>query len=258
MVGTGLAYAPKGLIGLLTPQANTTVEPEFAILCPPGYAAINARLTSPASQMVDRLSEYFSTLKSQIARFSNAPIDAYAFACTGSSYLAGREAEEAKCAEIEGRTGRSFIAAAGAVRDALETLGARRIGLVSPYPPDLDRASDAYWTSCGFEVTEAITITDASAPHPIYGISADRTLAAIRDMKGRAVDAIVLLGTGVPTLGPIRQTANSDGPPVLSSMLALAWRTIAALDGRPPERGDLLGWISGERWGQRFAAEVGA
>ena len=25
-------YAPKGLIGLLTPQANTTVEPEFSIL----------------------------------------------------------------------------------------------------------------------------------------------------------------------------------------------------------------------------------
>jgi len=140
----------------------------------------------------------------------------------------------------------------------LETLGVRRIGLVSPYPPDLDRASDAYWTSCGFEVTEAINITDTSAPHPIYGISADRTLAAIRDMKGRAVDAIVLLGTGVPTLGPIRQTATGNGPPVLSSMLALAWRTIAALDGRPPERGDLLRWISGERWGKRFATEVGA
>ena len=26
---TGLEYAPRGLIGALTPQANTTVEPEF-------------------------------------------------------------------------------------------------------------------------------------------------------------------------------------------------------------------------------------
>ena len=98
MVGTGLAYARKGLVGLLTPQANTTVEPEFAILCPPGYAAINARLTSPASQMLDRLSDYYSTLKSQIACFADAPIDAYAFACTGSSYLVGREPSE-PCAQ---------------------------------------------------------------------------------------------------------------------------------------------------------------
>ena len=40
-------YAPKGLVGVLTPQANTTVEPEYAILTPPGYAFINARMTSP-------------------------------------------------------------------------------------------------------------------------------------------------------------------------------------------------------------------
>jgi maleate cis-trans isomerase len=252
MVVTGLAYAPKGLIGLLTPQANTTVEPEFAILCSPGYAAINARLTSPARQMVDRLSEYFSSLESQIARFSNAPIDAYAFACTGSSYLAGREAERALCAKIETQTGRPFIAAARAVDEALTVLGAERIGLISPYPPELDRASTAYWTSCGFDVGDAINISDPLASHPIYGLPADRISSALDEMKGRGVDAVVLLGTGMPTLGPIRDAAEIDGPPVLSSMLALAWRTIAALDRRVPEQVDLRRWIAGELWVDRF------
>ena len=42
-----LEYAPQGLMGVLTPQANTTVEPEMQILLPPGFAYINARLTSP-------------------------------------------------------------------------------------------------------------------------------------------------------------------------------------------------------------------
>jgi maleate isomerase len=258
MAETGLAYAPMGLIGVLTPQANTTVEPEFAILCPSGYATITARLTSTAPQMVARLSEYFETVESQIARFSNAPIDAYAFACTGSSYLVGGEAQGAMCAEVEARTGRPFIAAAGAVREALTTLDAQRIGLISPYPPELDRASNAYWTSCGFDVAETISITaGSSAPHPIYGIPEERALGAVREMEGRRVEAIVLLGTGMPTLGAIRAAAELDGPPVLSSMLALAWRTIAVLDGRAPEQEDLLDWIAGKPWGERYAAHVG-
>ena len=38
-MGAALEYAPKGLLGVLTPQANTTVEPEFSILMPTGQVA---------------------------------------------------------------------------------------------------------------------------------------------------------------------------------------------------------------------------
>ena len=43
-----LEYAQDGLIGLMTPQANTTVEPEMGILLPPRMGMISARLTSPS------------------------------------------------------------------------------------------------------------------------------------------------------------------------------------------------------------------
>jgi maleate isomerase len=41
-----LAYARKGMLGVLTPQANTTVEPEFSALLPPATAMLTARLVS--------------------------------------------------------------------------------------------------------------------------------------------------------------------------------------------------------------------
>ena len=41
-------YARRGLVGTLTPQANTTVEPEFAVLWLPGIAMVNARMVSTA------------------------------------------------------------------------------------------------------------------------------------------------------------------------------------------------------------------
>ncbi len=102
---TALEYAPRGLIGTLTPQANTTVEPEFAILWPPGYAMINARLTSPESSIEARLRDYWATTASSLDQFANAPISAVAFGCTGASFLAGKVEEDALVAGIEAARG---------------------------------------------------------------------------------------------------------------------------------------------------------
>ena len=258
MAANTVEYAPKGLVGVLTPQANTTVEPEAAILWPPGYAMINARLTSPKSTIPLRLADYFATAESQIQRFANAPVNVYAFACTGSSYIAGRDAEDALVARIGAQTGRPFITAARAVSDALNALSAHRIGFVSPYPSELNRTSGVYWKSRNFEVAEESTVSvNSTAFHPIYGISSTSVAAAVRTMKTKEIDAIVMLGTGMPTLRLIYDAAQIKGPPVLSSMLALAWRTVAEIDGRQPDGEDLMSWIEAKHWGQRLIAFTG-
>jgi maleate cis-trans isomerase len=126
-------YAPKGLIGVLTPQANTTVEPEFWIMLPPGVAMINARMTSDKSSLEARLVDYFDQMDRAVEQFANAPIGAIALGTTGASYLAGIAREAEVVAAIGQRTGVPLITAGLAVVLALRTLGARRIGLVSPY-----------------------------------------------------------------------------------------------------------------------------
>jgi maleate isomerase len=145
-----LAYARNGLLGVLTPQANTTVEPEFSVLLPPATAMLTARLVSARPSLNDRLRDYVAGLDATCAQFANAPLGAFAFACTGSSYLVGPEVEDAAVAQLSTRV--PFITAGRAVCEAFAALGAKRIGLVSPYPPDLTEASAAYWTARGFEV----------------------------------------------------------------------------------------------------------
>jgi len=248
-------YARKGLIGVLTPQANTTVEPEFAILMPPGYAFLNARMVSDRPTIEGRLDEYFATIENSVARFANAPMGAVAFACTGASYLQGLERERAAVEAIERARGIGFLTAGRAVAEALERLGARRLGLVSPYPPSLTDASIAYWRAHGFDVVTVSGGFDASSKfHPIYDRSASSGEEALAAIDLKSVDAVVMLGTGVPTLGPILKYAgNGSAVPVLSCMSALAWRSLVEFEPGLRERHAMRRYFDGEGWRERFA-----
>lgn len=251
-----LEYAPEGLIGLMTPQANTTVEPEMGILLPPRMGMISARLTSPSAVMRERLVDYVKGLDGTLYQFGIAPLSAIAFACTGSSYFLGTEAEDRAVAKYSQRV--PFVTTAHAVCDALRVLRAKRLGLVSPYPPDVTEASAAYWTARGFEVGR-IVLAEAppDAHHAIYAMGGDAASAAMEKLAGAGVDAVVLLGTGMPSLGPILARPAVDGAPVISCLLALAWRSVGAARSEAPDEATLRRWIAGEGWGPRFRAKMG-
>jgi maleate cis-trans isomerase len=251
-------YAPRGLIGVLTPQANTTVEPEFGILCPAGFATLNGRMTSSKSTVEARLIDYYESLEQSIAQFANAPLTAITSACTGASYLIGAQREDEIFGRLSASRGIAVTNSAYAVVAAFRALGARRIGLVSPYPASLTEASVRYWTSRGLEVAQVASVSsDASQFHPIYSIPASGAAEALAGMKGRSVDAIVMLGTGMPTLGPILQTPRVGSAPVFSCMLATAWDAVQRSLGGPADAASLLAFIEGAEWRHRYMDRCG-
>ena len=124
----------------------------------------------------------------------------------------------------------------------------------------LTEASGAYWRACGLEVA---AVTGAEQPpgafHPIYAMSAATAEEALAAMPAEGLDAVVMLGTGMPTLAPILAHPHRGRAPVLSCMLALAWRSVTALEGRAPDAASLEGWIGGAGgWDGRYAARMGA
>jgi maleate isomerase len=252
-----IEYAPGGLVGMLTPQANTTVEPEFNILWPRGVAMINARLLSDKATISERLVDYFDSYGSSMRQFANAPLGVTAAACTGASYLAGRAREAAAVKAIEESCGHRFLTAALAVVDSLAVLRAKRIGLVSPYPEDLNRASTAYWRSHGFEVAAiSNAFNKESSFHPIYSLGGSAAGQALIQLENKPLDAIVMLGTGMPTLRPIAQSIGWRGAPVMSCNLCLAWRAVEALSGRTPRQSSLEPWLEGKDWVERLRAHL--
>ena len=246
-------YAPNGLIGLLTPQANTTAEIEFSLLMPAGIAPLVARMTSARSSLDARLVEYFEQLDSTIAQFANAPLSALAAACTGSSYLLGRNREDSLFAALSDRLGIPVTSAALSVVEACRAMGAKRIALVSPYPDSLTEASAAYWKSRSLEISAIARVGgDSSAFHPIYSIAGSAAARSLGELRNSGAQAIVLLGTGMPSLGVVLEQPFVDGVPVFSCMLALAWNAIRLSTGSRSDGSALLEFLSAKDWRHRY------
>jgi maleate cis-trans isomerase len=254
-----LEYSRRGLVGFLTPQANTTAEAEGQILLPKGMGLVNARLVSHQSTLEDRLKDYFANLDTQVAQFGDAPLAAIGLAVTGASYSMGIDKEKKLLDKASSIRGVPVISAGLAVRQALKTLQAKRIALVSPYPQALLFNSKAYWASDDFEVldvAEVVPLTDKAmllqTNHPVYSLGSDSVVESLKVLKNTKADVVVILGTGLPSLRCLLQAPQILSKPVMSCNLALAWRCANVTHPASDSKQSLLDWIEGNHWKQRY------
>ncbi len=246
-------YGSEGLLGVLTPQANTTVEPEFWSLLPPGWSLLNARLTSSHGSIEERLVDYAGQFAKTADRFANSPVECIAAACTGTSYLIGAEREAQIVAEMEDSLGFPFWTAARASTAALRAMSASRIALLTPYPDSLNVASTRYWEEQGFTViAKTGPALEEEAFHPIYAMAGGGVLAAYERLSQEDADAILMLGTGMATLAPLLAGQKRGLRPAISCNVALAWAaTNHAIDPRTRDA-TLPHWIAGKHWAKRL------
>jgi maleate isomerase len=73
------------------------------------------------------------------------------------------------------------------------------------------------------------------------------------------MQAVVLLGTGTPTLAAILQHPRWADAPVFSCNMALAWHSVALMEpARTPQAEALLEMISGQGWREAFLKRQGS
>ncbi len=229
-MSAGSDYGRDGMVGIGTPQANPTVEAEMAILLPPTVQRVTTRLTSTAVASDDRLRDYLQRLECMLESFDTLRPEVFGFACTASSYLVAPQREKEIVAAILARLGYPVVTAAAAIAWKLQAIGARRIALVSPYPRALAEAARDYWSAKGFAL-----VAVASAPiagtdtRGIYTLGSKQARAALSHLGDVSVDAILITGTGMPSL-PLIADPPRGMPPIISSNLALAEALLARLD----------------------------
>ncbi len=223
-------YGAQGILGLLVPQANTTAEPEVQILLAPDLALLTGRLTSPEPEMRERLEDFLTNIDQFIASFSNAPLVGLGFLITGSTYHFEHSDEDRYFEQLGQRYGYPIVSAGQSIRRAFTALGAKRIGLVSPYPQWLTERSAAYWARTGVEIVGIESPQAVGGFHNIYTLRNDAVLAAAERLLPLKPDLILLAGAGMPTLAPIMALADR-GIVAVSSNFCMAWQLMQMPSG---------------------------
>jgi maleate isomerase len=201
---------------------NPTVEAEMRHLLPIDFVV--ARLVSAAENSEQRLVDYAERAAEVVGQFGDMKVGAIGFACTASSYLIGRDREQ----EIASDFPLPFLFAAAAIRQRLEAREARRIAIISPYPQPLHQAGLSYWQDAGLEISyEARIDIGSTDTRAIYRLDGRVAKASIEEARKQAPHAILLSGTGMPTL---RLLDPEGDPPILSSNLCLAASLAAAVE----------------------------
>lgn len=228
-------------IGLVVPSSNVTVETEVPALLArhPG-----TRFSFHGSRMrMHRVSpEELAAMNAQRERcvdeLADAGVDALLYACLVALMAQGpgehQRVEAAVAGQLAARgSGARVLSSAGALVTGLRALGARRIGLVTPYLRPLAEQVVAYLEHEGFAVLDwaALEVGDNAEVGCIPG---DRVMAAARGLALDGADALVISAcVQMPSLDLVAPAEEEFGLPVLSAATAGAFALLESL-GLPP------------------------
>jgi maleate isomerase len=230
-------------LGMLTPSSNTALEPiTYAMLA--GIADVSvhfSRFKVTEIALSEAALRQFDD--SEILRaaelLAHAKVDVIAWNGTSASWI-GFERDERLCERITASTGIQACTTVLAYRDLLRRLGAKRIGLVTPYRQEVQDKIIANWNSEGLHcVAERhLSLQDNFS---FAEVPEAEVASLIEDVVREGCDAVAVVCTNMRGAGAAEPLERKLGVPVLDSIAVTLWACLTAT-GIDPSR--IRGWGS--------------
>lgn len=218
----------QATLGVVVLQSDETLEQDLRRVLPSAQIATYvSRIPSAEDLTTDSIAQMKRDLPAAAALFPRpARFDAVAYGCTSGTTLIGPDAvSDILQANCQTRATTDPLTAA---RAAFAHLGATRIGVVSPYAPEIADDLKLAFEDGGLSVPKAITFGERSEAH-VVRISAASLSNAARAVAP-TVDAVFLSCTNLRTLDVIGPLEAELHLPVISSNICLLWH-LAQLAG---------------------------
>ncbi len=213
--------APRAVIGVMTPAMNTVVQPELELLRPEGVTNQMQRFRLGGDAISDDLPD-------EAAKLMDCAPRAIAVGLTTDAGPGGPEKLAARCDAIAAEIGVSIYNASAADYAGLRALGAKRIGVVTPFAPEVDAVVKANTEAAGFEVV-AIQGTCAPSLPEICETPLDDIRAVFAAVAATPCDAILQVGTALPVVALIEDLEARHGVPIVACNAAVYWQTLRGI-----------------------------
>ena len=221
-----LGYRAK--FGVLVPSTNTIVEPDFYAMAPPGVTLHTGRISITNPRMEDDagmealMVQIRASIGQAVRDVMTCEPDYLVMGMSSETFWGGRKGTEEFERNIERLSGLSIATGARACERALTVLGARRLGIVTPYQPVGDAQVRRFLEECGYEV---VALKGLRCPTAVSIAHEDEATLrrAILEVNRPEVEAIVQVGTNLSMLRLADEAERWLGKPVIAINAATFW-----------------------------------
>jgi maleate isomerase len=215
-------------IGIVVPSTNTTVQPECEALRPQGVTNHTARSTikerplNTEQAFFEHMQDMREGIGTAIDQIMTAGLDHLIVGIALETFWGGVAAANKFQNELVRRAGVGISMGSTAAVAALQAFGAKRIAVLTPHQPRGDEMVRLYLTEAGFEVVR-LTGLKCATPRAIAQVPAAEIRNALKNLDGPDIEALVQVGTALPTVAIAAEAERWFGKPVLAINAVSYW-----------------------------------
>jgi maleate isomerase len=233
--------APRAAIGLLVLATDQTMEHEFRLLVrQPGVAFYESRVFNDNDITPETLRAIGPRIAPSVDLIlPSIELDVVAFGCTSATMTLGEDAVFAEIHKV--RPNAACTTPVTAALAAFRALGAKKVGLLTPYAPEINASLVRYFSDHGLNIG-AVATFDRRDDREAARISiASIEAAAERFGATSAIDSIFVSCTSLRVAEAVGRLEERARVPVTSSNHAMAWHCLrlAGVEDRVPGAGML-------------------
>ncbi|MCC4117718.1 aspartate/glutamate racemase family protein [Aromatoleum toluclasticum] len=228
-------------LGVLTPSSNTSLEPLTSAIVAevPGVSAHFSRFTVTEISLKDQALGQFDDTKILDAAklLADAHVDSIGWSGTSSGWL-GFERDVQLCRRITEVTGIPATTSVLALNEILARTGTKKLGLATPYVPDVQARIVANYATLGIEVP-AEQHLGISVNFDFAEVPEDTLRAMVRKVAKSRPEAITTFCTNLRAAQLADELEAETGIPLYDTVSTVVWKQLrmAGIDTR-----SIKGW----------------